>query len=116
MPVRPKAVLGQWLVVKACPDGLLRDDDDHLLQSLVCQLVERNEHEGAALARCGRRLDEEILLAPLLVGPFLHGPHSERIRFGRCAVAGVSDRNGRYGFDLVAHALAPALRLLPLGR
>lgn len=114
LPVGPEAVLRQRLVVEAGADGLLRHNDDGLLQALVLELVECHEHQRTALARCGRRLDEQVLLAPLLVGPLLHGPHPKHIGLGRCAVAGVGDGNGRYGLDLVAHALAPALRFLPL--
>ena len=93
-PVRPKAELGQRLVVEARADGFLRHDDDRLLKPLVVQLVERDEHERAALARRGRRLDEQVLLAPLLVGALLHRPHAERVGLGRSAVAGVGNRNG----------------------
>ena len=114
LPVGPEAVLRQRLVVEAGTYGLLRHNDDGLLQALVLELVECHEHQRTALARCGRRLDEQVLLAPLLVGPLLHGPHPKSIGLGRCAVSGVGDGNGRYGLDLVAHALAPALRFLPL--
>ena len=72
-PVGPKAELGQRLVVEARADGFLRHDDDRLLEPLILQLVERDEHERAALARRGRRLDKQVLLAALFVGALLHG-------------------------------------------
>ena len=58
------------------------------------ELVEGDEHERPALARSGRRLDQQILLAALLVGALLHRPHAKRIGLGRAAVAGVGNRNG----------------------
>lgn len=76
------------------------------------QLVERDEHERAAFSRCGRRFDKKVLLAALFVGALLHGPHAECIGFCRSTVAGIGNRNGGYGFLLVGHALAPALRFL----
>ena len=114
VPVGPETVLRQRLVVEASTDGLFRYNDDGLLQALVIELVECHEHQRTALARCGWRLDQQVLLSPLLVGPLLHGPHAKRIGLGRYAVSGVGDGNGRYGPDLVAHALAPDLRFLPL--
>lgn len=51
MPVRPETELGQRLVVEAGTDGLLRHNDDGLLQALIFELVERDEHERTALAR-----------------------------------------------------------------
>ena len=81
MPVGPEAETGQRLIVEARPDGLLRDDDDGLFQALVRQLVERDEHQRAALARRGRRLDQKVLLTAFLVGPFLHRPHPRALAF-----------------------------------
>ena len=43
-PIRPKAILGQRLVVETRADRLFRHDDDGLLQPLICELVERDEH------------------------------------------------------------------------
>ena len=114
LPIGPEAVLRQRLVVEAGPDGLLGHDDDGLLDALVLELVECHEHQRTALARSGWRLDQQVLLAPFLVGPLLHGTHPKRIGFSRCAVAGVGDGDGRCRLYLVAHALAPALLFFPL--
>jgi hypothetical protein len=94
-PVGPEAVLGQRLIVEAGADGLFRHDDDGLLQALVVQLVERDKHQRAALARGRRRLDEQVLLAALLIGALLHRPHAQGIGLGRCAVARIGDGDGR---------------------
>ncbi len=72
----------------------LRHDDDRLLEPLIVELVEGDEHERAALARGRRRLDEQVLLAALLVGALLHRPHAKRVGLGRTAVAGIGDRDG----------------------
>ena len=93
-PVRPEAVAAERLVVEAGADALLRHDDDCLLASLVGQLVERDEHQRAALTRRGRRLDEEVLLAALLIGLLLHRAHAERVGLRGAAGAGIGDRNG----------------------
>ena len=78
-PVGPKAELRQRLVVEARADGFFRHDDDRLLKPLILEFVERDEHERAALARRGRRLDKQVLLAALFVGALLHRPHAERV-------------------------------------
>ena len=90
-PVRPEAMAAERLVVEAGADALLRHDDDRLLAPLVGELVERDEHQRAALARRGRRLDEEVLLAALFVGLLLHGAHAERVGFRGAAGAGIGD-------------------------
>lgn len=40
----------------------------YLGSTLIVELVERDEHERAALARGGRRFNQEILLAALFIG------------------------------------------------
>src|SRR3546814_5622040 len=84
-PIRPKAVFAQWLVGEARADALFRHDDDRLPQTLVRQLVERDEHERPAFAGRRGRFDKQILLAALLVGAFLHGAHPKGVGLGRCA-------------------------------
>ncbi len=111
-PVRPEAVAAERLVVEAGADALLRHDDDRLLAPLVGELVERDEHQRAALARRGRRLDQEVLLAALLIGLLLHRAHAERIGLRGAAGAGVGDRNGGDGFPVVGHAFALAFCFL----
>ena len=105
MPVRPKSGLGERLVVEAGPNGSLGHDDDGLLDVLILELVERDKHQRAALARRWWRFDEQVLLAPSLVHALLHGPHAEGIGFGRCAATGVAHADRRHGFALVAHGL-----------
>ncbi|WEF25155.1 hypothetical protein [Paracoccus sp. S3-43] len=48
LQVDPEAELGQRLIREGRSDGLCRHDDHRLLQSLIGELVERDEHEGAA--------------------------------------------------------------------
>lgn len=83
LPIRPKTEPGQQLVVEARADGFLRHDDDRLSEPLIMELVEGDEHQGTALSRGGRRLDEKVLFAPFLVGPLLHRPHAKRVGPGR---------------------------------
>src|SRR5215469_3708614 len=80
--------------LKTRADGLLGHDDDGLLQALILQLVERDKHERTALAGRGRGLNEQVLLAPLLIGALLRGPHTKRVRLCRTAVADIGNRNG----------------------
>ena len=90
-PVSPEAELAQRLVMEARADGFLRHDDDRLAEALIVKLVEGDEHQRAAFARGGRRLDQQVLFAPLLVGTLLHRPHAERVGLRRDAATGVSD-------------------------
>ena len=54
VPVFPEAIVTEWLIVEAGTDGLFRHNDNGLFQSLVVQLVQRDKHQGTALARSGR--------------------------------------------------------------
>src|SRR3546814_2440191 len=90
-------------------DAFFRHDDDGLANALVRQLIERDEHEGAALARRRGRLDKKILLAALLIGAFLHRSHAEGVGFIGVTVAGIRNRDGRNCFLFYCHAAAPAL-------
>ena len=94
VPIRPEAVLAQRLVMEAGADRFFRHDDDGLFDALIGQLVEGDEHQGAALARGGRGLDQKILLAALFEGALLHRPHAELVGLGRAAIAGIGNRNG----------------------
>ena len=93
-PVRPEAVFGERLVMETRSDRLFRHNNYGLLDALILQLVESDEHQRATLARRRRRFDQQILLAALLEGALLHRPHAELIGLGRAAIAGVGNRNG----------------------
>jgi len=68
-------------------DRFFGDDDDRLLETLVFELVEGDEHECPTFTRGGGRLDQQVLLlAALLVGAFLHGAHPQLIGLGRGAL------------------------------
>ena len=55
LPVCPKAKLTQWLRPGSSRRSTFSgNDDDRLLESLVLQLVQGDEHECTALARSGR--------------------------------------------------------------
>src|SRR3546814_19614037 len=94
-PVGPEAELGQRLVGKAGTDAFFRHDDDGLANALVRQLIERDEHEGAALARRRGRLDKKILLAALLIGAFLHRSNAAGVGFIGVTVGSIRNRVGR---------------------
>ena len=94
-PIGPKTELAQRLVMEARANRSFRHDDDGLLQPLIGELVERDEHERTALAGCGRRLDEKILLPALFIGALLHRAHPEGVGFGGAAIPGVGNGDGR---------------------
>jgi ATP-dependent DNA helicase RecG len=104
-PIPIKTGLAQRFVGKAAADGTLGHHDDGLLQTLVAQLVERDEHQGPRLPRCRRRLDEQILFAAFGIGALLHRAHTQRVGLGRCARARRGDRHRRngVGIDWIGH-------------
>ena len=114
LPVRPEAILAERFVIEAGADGLFGHHDDCLAQILIGQLVERDEHQCAALAGGRRRLDQQILLAALFKGAFLHRAHAQLVRLCGGAALRIADGNGRDGlghvsgspFDLSAIARA----------
>ena len=115
-PVPVEAVLGQGFIGEAAADRSLRHHDDGLLQALVVQLVQRNEHQRPALARCRRRLDEQVLLAALGVGTLLHRAHAQLVGLGRSAGACRGDGHRRHGVgvDRVGHDSSSAAAEPPL--
>ena len=96
-PIRPEAEFRERLVRETAADRLLRHNDDRLFQPLIVQLVERDKHQCARLPRGGRRLDQQILLTPLVVGALLHLAHAHRVGLGGDAGAGSLKRDGGYG-------------------
>src|SRR5690349_1648651 len=50
LPVGPKSELGERLIVETCANCALRHRDDYLLYTLIGELVQRDEHQRAALA------------------------------------------------------------------
>ena len=109
VPVPIEAKLAQCLVCKAAADGPLRHHHDGLLQALVVQLVQCDEHQRPGLARGGRRLDQQVLLTALGIGPFLHSAHAQLVGFARCAGACCGDGHRRHRVcvgwvaDLITH-------------
>ena len=94
-PICPEPGPAQGLVIKTRPDGFLRHHHDGLFQPLVMHLVQRDEHQRAALARSGWRFDQQILFATLVISPGLHDAHAQFVRLFRVAVAGVTDADRR---------------------
>ena len=120
LPVGEEAVLAQRLVGEAATDGLLRHHDDGLLEALVVQLVQRDEHQRARLAGGRRRLDQQVLLATLGVGALLHRAHAQRIDLAGRAGARGGDRDRRdravafachFAFPLFGLALSAVIRV-----
>ena len=101
LPIRPKTELRQWFIGKAGPDGFFWHDDDRLLQALIVQLVQRDEHQRPAFAASRGRLDQKVLLSPLFIGALLHDAHAEFVGRGRTAVAGI--RDGDRGDTIFLH-------------
>ena len=96
LPVPVEAMLAQWLIGEATANGALGHYDDGLLQTLVIQLVQRDKHQGAGLARCGWRFDQQVLFAALGIGTFLHGAHAQLVGLAGCSSMRCSDGYRRH--------------------
>ncbi len=90
-------MLAQRFIMEARADRFFGDDDDRLFKVLVGEFVEGDEHECPTFAGGGGRFYQEVLFATPLVGAFLHGAHSQRIRAGGGAVLGIGDGDGGDG-------------------
>lgn len=97
LPICPEAKLTQGFIMEAGADRFLWDNDDGLLEVLVFQFVEGDEHECPTFAGGGGRFDQKVLFAAFLVGAFLHGAHSQGVGAGGGAILGVGDGNGGNG-------------------
>ena len=104
-PIRPEAVLRERLIVETGADRALRHHHDGLLQPLVVQFIERNEHQCAAFAGGRGGFDEQILLTPALKSLLLHRPHTQRIGPRSGAGGGIANGDGRYRSEGGAHAV-----------
>ncbi len=102
-PVGPKAMLAQRLAVETGADRAFRHADDGLLNALVGQLVQRDEHQRARLARGRGRLDQQILLATLVIGPRLHRAHPQLVRLGSRASPGGAEGDGGDDVGILGH-------------
>ncbi|MNN08174.1 hypothetical protein D3C81_1210240 [compost metagenome] len=54
VPIGPEAISAKWFVVEARSNRLFRHHDDGLLDALVGQFVQGDEHQGAAFTGCRR--------------------------------------------------------------
>lgn len=72
-PVGPKPCLLSGSLAKLAPSSAPARRLDRLLHALVCQLVERDEHESAGHQRLAAAV-QQVLLAPLVIGAGLHRP------------------------------------------
>ena len=79
-PVRPETTSRQLLIGEAAADGAFRHYDDGLLDPLVAERVQGDEHQRARRARGRRRLDQQVLLAAMRISPFLHHAHGRSVR------------------------------------
>ena len=75
-PVGEEAMLRQWCARKRRADRALRDRDDDLLESLVVELVEGEEHQCARLTGRGWCLDQQVSACPRFEGLGLHLAHA----------------------------------------
>ena len=85
LPVGKESVGPQFRVLKRAPDALFRHRHHHLLQSLMHQLVQSDEHQRTAFARCWRSLNQQETLLPGLVSLGLHLTHTQSV--GGCCFA-----------------------------
>ncbi len=116
LPVPVEAEACQGFVGKAATDGPFGHHHDGLLQALVVQLVQRNEHQRTGLARSRWRLDQQVLLTALGVGALLHGTHAQLVGLAGCAGAcgGDGHRGHGVGVGRVAGVVAHDVFFLPL--
>ena len=89
LPVGKEAVGLKLGILEGTGDGFLRHGDNDLLDALVGQFVEGNEHHGAALTGCRRSLDQQVLAVACFVDDSLHFSHTEGIYIGGCTGAGI---------------------------
>src|SRR5262249_34229197 len=81
-------------VVEACANGFPRHHDNGFPDTLVVQLVERDEHQRAAFPRGRGRFNKEVLLTALFIGALLHHAHTHFVRFRGATVRRVVYRYG----------------------
>ena len=103
VPIGEEAIFAQRLAGEAGADGPLRHADNRLLDALIDQLVERDEHQCPRFARGGRRFDQQILLAALVKGLRLHGAHAQFIRLGAYASASGAEGDGGDDVGILGH-------------
>ena len=82
-PVGEEAILHQVGVLERAADTLLWHSHHYLLDALILQLIQGDEHQGAALARRRWRLDKQKAMVAGFVSLGLHLSHTEFIRITR---------------------------------
>ena len=93
-PVGKEAMLPQVRVLERASDALFGHRHHHLLHSLMRQLVQRDEHQRTALARCRWCLNQQKPFVACLVCLGLHLAHAQIIRcrcLSRLFVANIHD-------------------------
>ena len=93
-PVGEEAILHQVGVLERAADTLFRHSHHYLLDTLIHQLIQSDEHQGATLARCWWRLDKQKAMVESFVSLGLHLSHTEFIcitRFTSLLIRNIND-------------------------
>ena len=93
-PVGEEPVGGKARAGKRLADRTLRHRHNHLAYALVVQLIQGHKHEGAALARSRRGLNQQVLRTTMFIHSLLHLTHAQLIRIHATARLGVVDVHG----------------------
>ena len=93
-PIGKEAILHQVSILERAADTLFWHSHHHLLDTLVHQLIQSDEHQGATLARCRWCLDKQEAMVAGFVSLGLHLSHTEFIcitRFTRLLIRNIND-------------------------
>ncbi|CDE52477.1 unknown [Sutterella sp. CAG:351] len=103
LPIGKETMRGKVCILKGTANRHLGHGNNDFFQSLLEQLIERDEHESTGLTRSRRGFDKKILRIPLFISTGLHLTHAHVI-WSR-AFAGLGITNGKNICHLVHSSL-----------